>query len=137
MANDKKIRIGVLGCANIALRSLIPELHRHPSFSLVAVASRTRDKAAAVAQTCDCLPLTYDELVASPELDAVYVPLPTGLHAEWVSKCLLAGKHVLCEKSLGCSLAEVRDMVGMARKRGLFLMEIYAVRSPIPYHVSF
>jgi len=125
---DKKINVGVLGCSSFAVRAMIPELNRHPAFSLAAVASRTRDKAAAVAQGYGCVPLSYEDLVASPGIDAVYVPLPTGLHAEWVNKCLMAGKHVLCEKSLACTLKEVQEMVGAARKRGLFLMENFQFR---------
>jgi predicted dehydrogenase len=98
------LRVGVMGCAKFAIRSLIPELHRHPAFQLVALASRDRKKAEAVAKDYGCLACTYDELLDRNGIDVVYVPLPTGLHAEWVQKCLHADKHVLCEKSLGVCL---------------------------------
>lgn len=122
------LRVGVMGCAKFAIRSLIPELHRHSAFRLVALASRTRNKAEALAKDYGCLACTYDELLDHNEIDAVYMPLPTGLHAEWVLKCLCAGKHVLCEKSLGVCLADVRRMVETARKRSLVLMENFQFR---------
>ena len=122
------LRVGVMGCAKFAIRSLIPELHRHPAFQLVALASRDRKKAEAVAKDYGCQACTYDELLDQKEIDVVYVPLPTGLHAEWVQKCLHAGKHVLCEKSLGVCLADVQHMVETARKRSLLLMENFQFR---------
>ena len=123
-----KIRIGVLGCANIAVRSIIPELGRHPAFELAAVASRSPSKAEPIARAHGCRSLSYDELVSSSDVEAVYVPLPTGMHAEWVCKCLAAGKHVLCEKSLGCTLDEVLKMEELARQRRLALMENFQFR---------
>jgi predicted dehydrogenase len=123
-----KIRIGVLGCANIAVRSILPALHAHPAFALTGVASRSLDKAAPLAARYGCAALGYDALADHPEVDAVYIPLPTGLHAEWVTRCLSAGKHVLCEKSLGCSLREVEDMVALAQARQLLLMENFQFR---------
>jgi len=128
MGNNVKLRIGILGCANIAVRSMIPELHRHPDFTLVAIASRSLDKAGPIALQYGCEPMSYDQLVESPDIDAVYIPLPTGLHAEWVGKCLAAGKHVLCEKSLGCTLGEVQQMVALAQQRKLLLMENFQFR---------
>jgi NDP-hexose-3-ketoreductase len=122
------LRVGVMGCAKFAIRSLIPELHRHPAFQLVALASRDRKKAEAVAKDYGCLACTYDELLDQKEIDVVYVPLPTGLHAEWVMKCLAMGKHVLCEKSLGCTLAEVETMVALAKEQKCMLMENFQFR---------
>jgi predicted dehydrogenase len=124
----KTIRIGVLGCANIAVRSLIPELSRHPAFELVGIASRTRDKAAGLADKYGCRPMSYTEMVEHSAVDAVYVPLPTGLHAAWVSQCLVGGKHVLCEKSLGCTLDEVQDMITLARAKRSLVMENFQFR---------
>ena len=128
MMANRKIRIGVLGCANIAIRTMIPELHRHPDFELVAIASRNLDKAGPIAQQYGSKAVTYDRLVEHPGIDAVYVPLPTGLHSEWVTRFLAAGKHVLCEKSLGCSFSEVEQMVALARRNRLLLMENFQFR---------
>lgn len=123
-----RIRIGVLGCAKIAVRSLIPELERHAAFALCAIASRSREKAEPLAAPSGARAMEYDELVEDPSVDAVYVPLPTGLHAEWVARCLAAGKHVLCEKSLGCTLREVRELVELARAQRVLLMENFQFR---------
>ena len=126
--NNPVVRVGILGCASIARRSLVPAFAAHSSFSVAAVASRTCEKAAELARTCGARPTTYDELVSAPDVDLVYCPLPTGLHHFWVKRCLLAGKHVLCEKSLACTAAEAFELVELARARGLFLMESFQFR---------
>ena len=107
---------------------MIPELARHASYRLIAVASRSLEKSAQLAAQYECRALTYEQLVAEPGIDAVYIPLPTGLHFEWVMKTLVAGKHVLCEKSLGGTLAEVEQMVSMAREKRLLLVENFQFR---------
>ena len=124
---EKKIKVGILGCANIARRSLIPAFHAHSAFELWAVASRDAEKARGVVAPFGCRAMTYDDLVRS-DVDLVYIPLPNALHYAWVMKCLDAGKHVLCEKSLGCTFDEVQDMVNLSRSRGLFLMESFQWR---------
>jgi len=128
MIENSKIRMGVLGCANIAVRSMIPELYRHPDFELVGIASRSQEKATPLAEKYACQLMTYDQLVESPLIDAVYVPLPTGLHAEWVKKCLEADKHVLCEKSLACTFDDVKMLVETAKAHHCFLMENFQFR---------
>ena len=100
-----------MGCAAIAKRSLAPAFAAHPSFQLAAIASRTAEKAAEFAGQYGARPCSYDELVAGDDVDLIYCPLPTGLHAEWVEKCLQAGKHVLCEKSLAFSYEEASHLV--------------------------
>ena len=127
------IKVGILGCANIAKRSLAPAFLAHPAFGLVAVASRSLDKATefindVVGHDDPIAPFAYDDLIASPDIDLIYCPLPTGLHYEWVKKALLAGKHVLCEKSLACNYAEVEDLVNTARQNHCFLMESFQFR---------
>lgn len=124
----KRIRIGVLGCANIATRSLLPALARHPQFTVVAVASRDPAKAAVLAGQYGCAALGYDALTDATNLDAVYVPLPTGLHAEWVARCLCHRKHVLCEKSLAANLREAESLVDLARANQLLLVENFQFR---------
>jgi predicted dehydrogenase len=122
----EKLRIGVMGCANIALRSVIPALISIPRFQLVAVASRTQQNANKFAQTFGCEAIVgYKNLVARNDLDAIYMPLPTGLHQEWVLKCLKDGKHVLAEKSMASDFGSAKLMVEKARKNNLLLMENY------------
>ena len=122
------IRVGIMGCANIAKRSLIPAFAAHESFQIVAIASRDVTKAAPLAADYQCRACTYDELVAAPDVDLIYCPLPTGLHYEWVKKSLDTDKHVLCEKSLACTAAEVEDLVATARAHKCFLMESFQFR---------
>lgn len=119
-----KLCIGVMGCANIATRTVIPTMDRMDSFDVVSVASRSAEKAETTAQRFGCKPVIgYDALLSDNTLDAIYMPLPTGLHEEWVMKCLEAGKHVLIEKSLAINLASAQRIVKAARDKDLLIME--------------
>lgn len=119
----KKIKVGVLGCANIAIRSLIPEFFRHEDFELYAIASRDIEKAREIAKQYNVRFCNYESLVEDSQIDLIYIPLPTGLHNQWVVKSLKSNKHVLCEKSLGTSLNEVEQMINIARGREKALVE--------------
>lgn len=121
----EKIRIGVLGCANIAQHSVIPAIKSLANrFDLVAVASRSIRKAETFAKEFNCEAVEgYDRLVNSNKIDALYIPLPTGLHKEWINKALLAGKHVYAEKSIASDFDDAADMVDHARHESLALME--------------
>ena len=121
----ERVKIGVLGCAGIAVRSVIPAIKAlEADFELVAVASRSREKAESFARQFDCKPVVgYEQLVAANDVDALYIPLPTGLHREWINKALHAGKHVYAEKSIAACLSEADSMVSSARNNGLALME--------------
>ena len=125
---SNKIRVGVLGCAAIARRSLAPSFYGHRKFELAAIASRKLEKAVEFAAQYDARPCSYDELIASEDVDLIYCPLPTGLHYEWVKRCLAGKKHVLCEKSLACNYDQVSELVAVARKNGCFLMESFQFR---------
>ncbi|OCC10571.1 Gfo/Idh/MocA family protein [Streptomyces sp. PTY087I2] len=116
--------IGLIGCADIALRRVLPEVAACPDTVLVAVASRTPEKAEAVAGRYGCRAVRgYAELLDIPEVSAVYVPLPAALHAEWVEAALRAGKHVLAEKPLTTDARRSRELLELARSKGLALME--------------
>ena len=121
-----KIRIGVMGCANIAKKSIIPAIKRlSEQFELVAVSSRDEDKANEFANLFECKAVVgYDSLL-NEAIDAVYIPLPTGLHEEWITKALISGKHVYAEKSIANSFSSAQKMVGEAKNRNLALMEGY------------
>jgi len=121
----KLIRIGVLGCANIAHRSMIPAIRQLVThFELAGIASRDGAKAAAFAAQFACKPYgSYDELVEASDVDALYIPLPTGLHKKWIDRALAAGKHVYAEKSIALCEADARDIVARARAQSLVLME--------------
>ncbi|MBN2048635.1 MAG: Gfo/Idh/MocA family oxidoreductase [Anaerolineaceae bacterium] len=124
-SDSSRIRIAVMGCASIAQRSVIPAIKElKEQFDLVAVASRSEEKANAFADEFDCEAVVgYENLLARNDVDAVYIPLPTGLHEEWVLKALAAGKHVLVEKSAAVNLTSALKMVQAAREHHLLLME--------------
>lgn len=133
MAAPPPIRVGVLGCARIARRSVVPALRAVPGLRLAGVASRSADKGHEFAAAFDCAFLgDYAALLARADVDAVYMPLPTGLHAEWAARALRAGKHLLVEKSLAASLAEAETLVALARANRCVLMENYMFR----YHAQ-
>lgn len=120
-----RIRIGVLGCAKIAQHSVIPAIKSLTSrFDLVAVASRSISKAESFAKAFNCEAIEgYDRMIDSNKIDALYIPLPTGLHQVWINKALAAGKHVYAEKSIASDFNDAAVMVDHARQKNLTLME--------------
>lgn len=120
----KKLKIGVLGCANIAKRSVIPAILSIPEFELVAIASRTLAKANEFTAEFGGEAIEgYQKLMDRKDIDAIYMPLPTGLHEEWIMKALVANKHVLVEKSLAMSHISAKKMVQNAKEKDLLIME--------------
>lgn len=118
------LRVGVLGCADIALRRMLPAFAASPAAALVAVASRDPAKAAATAARHGCRPVHgYEALLDDDTIDAVYVPLPAALHARWVEAALTAGKHVLAEKPLTTHAPTTARLLALARSRRRVLME--------------
>ncbi|MCF2526302.1 Gfo/Idh/MocA family protein [Yinghuangia soli] len=122
-----RIRIGVLGAARIAPTALTRPARLIPEVTAAAVAARDPEKAEAFArrQGIRTVHRDYAELLADPDLDAVYIPLPNGLHAEWTIRALEAGKHVLCEKPMTANEAEARDVAEAAKRTGLVCMEAF------------
>jgi predicted dehydrogenase len=130
MTECAPIRYGVLGAANIA-RSFAKGLAGSRLAEVAAVASRGQDKAAAFAAECG-IPrhhASYAQLLADPEIDAIYIPLPNTMHAEWAIRAAEAGKHILCEKPLSMSGGETRAMFAAAHKHGVLLAEAYPYMS--------
>lgn len=122
----KTIRIGVVGCASIAERMVIPALKSLPEFELTAVASRTAEKAQKFAELAGCEAVVgYEQLLERPDIDAIYMPLPTGMHLQYGSLALRNGKHLLLEKSLAMNLEEAKTLTGLAREHKLVLKENY------------
>jgi predicted dehydrogenase len=124
------IRIGVLGAARIAPNALLKPARTVPEVQVRAVAARDPVRAAAFAGKWG-IPVIhsgYSELIADPELDAVYVPLPNGLHAQWTLAALAAGKHVLCEKPFTSNADQAREVAAVALRTDLVVMEAFHYR---------
>lgn len=122
--------MGVLGAAAIVPTALIGPAHSVPEVRVTAIAARDPKRAQAFARRHHLSQVhqTYEALLRDPEIDAVYNPLPNGLHAEWTIRALQAGKHVLCEKPFASNAQEARDMAGTAQETGLVLSEAFAYR---------
>ena len=126
---DKILRWGLLSTARINAR-LIPPLNASKRNRLAAVASRSQATADAYAREWK-IPRalgSYDALLNDPEIDVIYNPLPNSLHAEWTIKALRAGKHVLCEKPMALTLAELDAMADAAKGSGRVLAEAFMYR---------
>jgi predicted dehydrogenase len=123
------VRWGILSTADIN-RRLIPGAHASPKVDLIAVASREVERALNYARTWDIERAygTYEELLADPDVEAVYNPLPNTLHAEWSIKALDAGKHVLCEKPFSRHVEEVEASFDAAERNGRVLSEAFMFR---------
>lgn len=128
--NSSPVRWGVIGCADIAIRKVIPGMQGSTMSQVDAIASRSDDKAATTAKSLG-IPKSYgsyEALLADSDIEAVYIPLPNHLHAEWTMAAAAAGKHVLCEKPLAPSSADARRMVDACEQAGVKLMEAFMYR---------
>ena len=125
-----ELRWGVLSTANIGVAKVIPATQAAERCRVVAIASRDPATAQAAAGRLG-IPTahgSYEALLADPEVDAVYNPLPNHLHAEWTIAAARAGKHVLCEKPLAMSSAQAQEMVDVCAAEGVTLMEAFMYR---------
>lgn len=130
MMDARRISIGVIGCANIADRYVIPAINDlKDQYYLAGISSRDETKARLFADKFQTKAyLTYDALIESGQLDAVYIPLPNALHYEWIKKALDQNLHVLVEKSLACSYEESLYLNRLAQHRKLVLVENFQFR---------
>jgi predicted dehydrogenase len=126
-----KVRWGVLSTAGIGTRQVIPAMQAGQYCEIVAISSRSLDRAQAAAEELNIPKAygSYEELLADPEIDAVYNPLPNHLHVPWSIKALEAGKHVLCEKPIALTSAEAQELLDAAHRRPhLKVMEAFMYR---------
>jgi len=125
----RPFRWGLLSTARIN-RAVIPPLRESPRHELRAVASRDRARGEAYAREwgIPVVHASYDALLADPDIDAVYNPLPNGLHAEWTIRAAKAGKHVLCEKPMALTVAEADAIETAARDAGVVVTEAFMYR---------
>jgi NDP-hexose-3-ketoreductase len=118
------LRIGVLGCADIAVRRVLPALAAMRDVSVTVIASRDPAKAATVTSVFGGRPVHgYAAALDRDDVDAVYLPVPVALRPEWTERALLAGKHVLAEKPVTAERSTTARLFALARERGLALME--------------
>ncbi|MEK8131224.1 Gfo/Idh/MocA family oxidoreductase [Paenibacillus filicis] len=125
-----KLRWGILGCAGIAFRAVIPGIKQSELGEVSAIASRSLEKAQEAAARLD-IPRaygSYEELLADEQIDAVYIPLPNHLHREWTIKAAQAGKHVLCEKPAALTASETEEMVAACAEAGVIFAEAFMYR---------
>ncbi len=130
----RKIKWGVLGTAGIAKGCTIPGMQQAENCELYAIAGRSLEKAKAFQEEFGFEKAygSYDELLADPEVEAIYIPLPNTMHCEWSIKAMEAKKHVLCEKPLAPSEEVAKQMIDAANENGVILMEAFAyLHSPI------
>jgi xylose dehydrogenase (NAD/NADP) len=126
----RKVRWGVLGCAAFAKSTAIPAMRKAEGVALTGIASRHKEKAEAFAQEFGFQKAfgSYEEMLADPEIEAVYNPLPNGLHPEWTIKAAQAGKHSLVEKPFAANVAEAREVARVANQHGVKVMEAFMWR---------
>src|SRR5687768_5245913 len=130
MMSSSPIHIGVLGAAAIVPMALTIPARSVPEAQVVAIAARDPKRAQAFARRHHITRVhqTYSDLLADPEINAIYNPLPNSLHAEWTIRALKAGKHVLCEKPIASNAQEADDMAATAHETALVLSEAFAYR---------
>lgn len=128
--SDKKLNWGVLSTANIGKKAVNPAIQASSNGELLAVASRDENRARAFAQEAGIPHAygSYEALLESPEIDAIYNPLPNSLHKEWTIRAAEKGKHILCEKPMALNASECREMEASATANGVKLLEAFMYR---------
>lgn len=123
----KRIKLGVLGVSNHFVKRVMLPLCELEKVELFAIASRSEQRAAETAHTFNVRKAygSYEALINDTEVDAVYIPLPNHMHAQWIKLAAAAGKHILCEKPLCMNAAEAVEVVEFCQKKGVVLMEAF------------
>ena len=127
----RKVKWGILGVAKIATQRVIPAMQKGEFCEIAGIASRDRGKAETAAGQFG-IPKTYgsyEEMLADPEIEAVYNPLPNHLHVPWSIRAAEAGKHVLCEKPIGMNAAQARELMTVRDRTGVIIGEAFMVQT--------
>jgi predicted dehydrogenase len=127
----EKVRWGILGVANIAVRQVIPAMQQGERMEVSAIASRDIEKARRSAETLTIAKAygSYEELLADDEIEAIYNPLPNHLHVPWTIKAAEAGKHVLCEKPIGLNARDAERLLEVRERTGMRIQEAFMART--------
>ena len=125
------VKWGVLGAAKIALVKVIPGMQRGGWSDVIAIGSRDAEKAKKAADSLGIQRAysSYEDLLTDPEIEAIYNPLPNHLHVPWSIRAAEAGKHVLCEKPIGLSSQECRELIAVRDRTGVKISEAFMVRT--------
>ncbi len=124
LSDTNIVRVGVMGCSSFAQRAMIPALLECHDTKLICVASRSGKKAEEFATQFNCEAIAgYTQLVDREDVDAIYMPLPTGLHEEWCMKALHAKKHLLVEKSFATDYESAQKMLAIAESNNCLVFE--------------
>jgi NDP-hexose-3-ketoreductase len=128
------LQVGVMGCSSFAQRAMMPALQECEATNLVCVASRSKEKSEKVAEKfgCDAV-VGYDTLLERNDIDAIYMPIPTGLHVKWCSKALVAGKHLLVEKSFVENHVSAEQVLNLARENNLLVFENFQFQTHLQW----
>jgi predicted dehydrogenase len=128
---ESKVRWGVLGVARIGTNKVIPAMQKGSLTRVDAIASRDGARAESAAASLGIARAypSYESLLADPDIDAVYIPLPNHLHVPWTTRAAEAGKHVLCEKPIALTAAEAGQLVDVRRRTGVLIEEAFMVRT--------
>src|ERR1700726_5307094 len=128
---NNKVEWGVLGVSDLAVKKVIPAMRRGEWSQVAAIASRDLKKAEQAAERLGIPKAygSYEELVADPNIEAIYNPLPNHLHVPWSIKAAEAGKHVLCEKPIGLSVEEAKKLRDARDRTGVKIGEAFMVRT--------
>jgi predicted dehydrogenase len=126
-----KVRWGVLSTAAIGVKKVVPAMQKGDWIDVIAIASRDLHKAEETARALGIAKAygSYEELLADPQIEAIYNPLPNQLHVPWSIKAAEAGKHVLCEKPLSMTVAEARTLLAVQKRTGVIVGEAFMVRT--------
>lgn len=126
----KPVKWGVLSTAKIGIEKVIPAMQQSEICDIAAIASRDRSKARAAASDLGIAKAydTYEALIADPDIEAIYNPLPNHLHVPWSAKAAEAGKHVLCEKPVALTAAEAATLIDARDRTGVLIQEAFMVR---------
>src|SRR5688500_4592198 len=122
-----KVRWGVLGAARIATQKVIPAMQQGEWSEVVAIASRDEAKGVHAARAAG-IPRaygSYEALLADPDVEAIYNPLPNHLHVPWTARAAEAGKHVLCEKPVAMNAEEARSLIEVRDRTGVIIQEAF------------
>ena len=127
----EKIKWGILSSAKIGLKQVIPAIQQGTLSEVTAICSRSIEKANVAASSLGIEKAygSYEALLQDPDVDVIYNPLPNNMHMEWTVKAMEAGKHVLCEKPIGLTIAEVEEMIRVRDRCGVKAGEAFMVKS--------